>query len=103
MDGIEQVFLKENIVPKIPYSALIPKGSSHILCTGRCISSDTHANSAIRVQAVCMATGQVAGCAAALAAKEGLDIKSISFDKLCDMLTGIGAIVPSPSDFKADT
>ncbi|MDD4689600.1 MAG: FAD-dependent oxidoreductase [Eubacteriales bacterium] len=94
MSGIEKKYHKENIVAKIPYSALIPKNSKHILCAGRCISSDTYANSAIRVQSVCMATGQVAGCAAALSAQKDLFVKDIPYEELCETLKSINAIIP---------
>ena len=92
MNGIKQMFHKDNIVSKIPYRALVPKDSKHIICAGRCISSDTDANSAIRVQATCMATGQAAGCAAAIACKEDTMLKNISLDKLRESLLKIGAI-----------
>lgn len=95
MNGIKQVFHKDNIVPKIPYRALIPKGSKHIICAGRCISSDTYANSAVRVQATCMATGQAAGCAAAIACKCELTLADISLNKLHESLLKIGAIIPN--------
>ena len=94
MDGIEKVYHKENIVSKIPYSALIPKNSEHILCAGRCIASDTYANSAVRVEATCMATGQVSGCAAAIAAKRNISVQNISYTELCNALKSINAIVP---------
>ncbi|MBO5059411.1 MAG: FAD-dependent oxidoreductase [Clostridia bacterium] len=95
MDGIEQEFHKENVVAKVPYSALIPKNSKHILCAGRCISSDTYANSALRVEAVCMAAGQAAGCGAALAANHNLPVAEIEYSDLCRALKSINAIVPS--------
>ena len=94
ISGIEQKFLKENVVPKIPYSALIPKKSKRILCAGRCIASDTDANSAIRVEAVCMATGQAAGCAAAISAEKSVNVKDVPHAELCDALMAINAIVP---------
>ena len=94
LNGIEQKFHPENTVSKIPYRALIPKGSKYILCAGRCISSDSYANSAVRVQAVCMATGQAAGCAAALAACKGTASNGVSYDELCKSLKAINAIVP---------
>jgi hypothetical protein len=94
MNGIEQKFHKENIVAKIPYTALIPKDSKHILCAGRCISSDSYANSAVRVEAVCMATGQAAGCAAALCALNKCKVREISYNDICIALRKINAIVP---------
>ena len=95
MHGIEQVFHKENIVARVPYAALIPKGAKRVLCAGRCLSSDTYANSALRVEAVCMATGQASGCAAALAANTDCDVSDVPYSALCDALRDIGAIVPN--------
>ena len=95
MDGIVQMFHAENVVPKIPYSALIPKNAKRILCAGRCISSDTDANSAVRVEAVCMATGQAAGCAAAVAVQNNQTVHNVSYDALCKALQAIHAIVPN--------
>lgn len=92
--GVSKEYLADNIIPKIPYSALIPKGSKHIITAGRCISSDTLANSAVRVQATCMATGQAAGCAAALACKTGSTLKEVNYKALCESLVKLGAIVP---------
>lgn len=92
--GIEQRFHEENVVSKIPYSALIPKNSRRVLCAGRCVSSDTYANSALRVEAACMAMGQAAGAAASVMAKENADALDITYRELCAALRSIGAIVP---------
>lgn len=94
LNGIEQQFHKEGVVSKIPYSALIPEYSRRTLCAGRCISSDTLANSAIRVEATCMATGQVAGCAAAIAAVKDLWVEEVDYNELKEALKSINAIVP---------
>lgn len=97
--GIEQRFHEENVVSKIPYRALIPKNSRRILCSGRCVSSDTYANSALRVEAVCMAMGQVAGSAASVMRKESADAADITHEGLCATLRSIGAIVPNELSF----
>ena len=93
-DGIKQRFFDEGKVGTIPYGALIPKGAKRMLCAGRCASSDTDANSAIRVQAPCMAMGQAAGCAAAIASRQSLTVKDVPFSALTEALRWIGAIVP---------
>lgn len=93
-NGIKQIFLEEGIVPTIPYKAMIPKGAKRLLVAGRCISGDTDSNSATRVQAPCMATGQAAGIAAALAAATETPVPDVSFDVLRSRLEAIGAIVP---------
>ena len=55
--------LARGVVATIPYGALVPAGSDHLLVAGRSIAGDQAANSAYRVQATCMATGQAAGAA----------------------------------------
>ena len=94
MSGIEKTYHQDGIVSKVPYSALIPKGTKRILCAGRCISSDTNANSALRVEATCMAMGQAVGCAGALTAKNETDVRNIRYNDLCNALKNIGAIIP---------
>src|SRR5690606_13053190 len=63
-EGVKPTPLQPGVVPSVPLRALIPKGSRHLLVAGRSISSDRLANSALRVQATCMAMGQAAGLAA---------------------------------------
>ena len=94
MNGIEQKFHDEYVVSKVPYGALLPKNTKRTICCGRCISSDTYANSGVRVEAVCMATGQVAGCAAAIAVKTNDVLKNVTIKELCKRLEMIGAVVP---------
>lgn len=97
-DGIEQVFLEEDKVPTIPYGALVPKGAKRVLVCGRSISSDALANSALRVQAPCMATGQAAGCAAAIMAEENKSAMEVEYHALCNSLKKLGAIVPTSEE-----
>ena len=92
--GIEQTFLADGVVPTIPYRALIPRGAKRLLVAGRCLSSDTYSNSALRVQAPCMAMGQAAGVSAAIAAKDGKFVSDIPIEKIRASLADIGAILP---------
>ena len=57
------------------------------------MGSDTDANSALRVQAPCMAMGQAAGVAAAIMAENGSDNR-IDVNLLKESLKKLGAIVP---------
>lgn len=98
---IVQVYPKNGTVPCVCYGSLVPKGARHMLVAGRCLSSDTNANSALRVQATCMATGQVVGVAAALCAKGGYDVYSLPMDTLKKELRNLGAIVPGDVCFFA--
>jgi hypothetical protein len=93
--GIKMIRLNDGIVPTIPYGALIPKGSSRVLAAGRCISGDTDSNSAYRVQAACMAMGQAAGVAAAIAASKNIGVSQVDHGELCDGLIRQGAIIPT--------
>ena len=87
--------LKEGIVPTIPRSALIPKGSKNLMVAGRCLSSDRLANSGLRVQASCMAMGQAAGVTAALAARKGTTPSLVEVGEVRRELTKHKAIVPA--------
>jgi hypothetical protein len=95
--GVKPKPLKRGVVPTVPLSSLIPKGSKNIIVAGRCISSDRLANSALRVQAACMGMGQAAGATAALAAKNKTTPSSVPLDKIHGMLREHNAIVPEKS------
>jgi hypothetical protein len=92
--GIEKKYLPEGVVAKIPFGALVPRRARRLLAAGRCLSSDQMANSALRVQATSMATGQAAGAAAALAAGEGSAVADVDASRLRKFLNAHGAIVP---------
>ena len=93
--GIENIYIKENTYPTIPYGALIPKDSKNILVAGRIISSDTLSNSALRVQASAMAMGQVVGCAGSISSATNKQPKDIDLNILFKKLKDLGAIVPN--------
>lgn len=93
-DGVEPKPLTEGTVPTVSLSALVPKGSRNIMVAGRCISSDRLANSALRVQASCMAMGQAAGVTAALAARSNTIPLEVPLEAIRDTLLQHGAIVP---------
>lgn len=93
--GLKYEILKEGTVPTIPLSALLPRGIPSFLCAGRCASGDRMANSAYRVQASCMAMGQAAGAAAALAVRTGqTEADRLDRNLLRKELEAQGAIFP---------
>ncbi|MBQ8232561.1 MAG: FAD-dependent oxidoreductase [Lachnospiraceae bacterium] len=53
----------------IRYGALVPLKVDNLLTAGRCISGTHRAHASYRVMAICMATGEAAGIAAALSVK----------------------------------
>jgi hypothetical protein len=93
-NGVQPAPLKPGVVPSIPLRALIPKGSRDIMVAGRSVSSDRLANSGLRVQASCMAMGQAAGAAAALAAKTGATPLEVPLKEIHGLLRAHGAIIP---------
>ena len=95
MGGIQQVFLTDGQIPRIPLSAMTVKGLSNLFVAGRCACGDRLANSAYRVKASCMAMGQACGAAAALAVDDnGGRTRGISVEKLKSVLAENGALVP---------
>lgn len=97
--GVHPAHLREGVVATVPLRALVPKGARNFLVAGRCVSSDRLANSGLRVEAACMAMGQVAGEAAAFAAQRGCSPLALPLDELKRRLAASGAIVPGLTDF----
>ena len=93
--GVEPKPLRPGTVPTVPLRALIPKGSRDLIVAGRCVSSDRLANSGLRVQASCMAMGQAAGAAVALAVQENTTPLNVPLEDIREMLLKHGAIVPT--------
>ncbi|MDR1142507.1 MAG: FAD-dependent oxidoreductase [Planctomycetaceae bacterium] len=92
--GVRPAHLKEGVVATIPFRALLPENIDHLLVAGRCISSDRFANSALRVQATCMSSGQVAGAAAALSALKNIAPAELDIATIKATLKEHKAIVP---------
>jgi hypothetical protein len=78
---------------QVPYRILLPKDTEGLLVAGRCVSSDRISNGSIRQQAGCMVTGQAAGTAAALAAKEGVGLREFEIEKLQGTLKKQGVLI----------
>ena len=74
----------------VPYRSLIPLGIDGLLLAGRCISADSTAAGAIRVMPPCMAMGQAAGTAAAMAAKQNIPVRDVEISLLQEQLKNNG-------------
>lgn len=80
----------------IPYRTLIPKGIANAFVIGRCFSSSRIAYSTARVMGTCLAMGQAAGTAAAMAANRtdtNFDLRQIDVPVLRDVLKSQGAVL----------
>lgn len=75
---------------EIPYRALLPLKIEQVLIAGRSISADHEAHARTRNMPACMATGQAAGIAAALAAKKGILVRNVPVDEIQAALRKIG-------------
>jgi hypothetical protein len=75
----------------IPYRSLIPLGVEDLLVAGRAISTTHEAMAAIRVMATCMAMGEAAGRAAAMAVRDGIPPSKVDARRLQAELLSHGA------------
>ncbi len=111
--GTEMIPLPDGASYQIPYRALVPQGPSgplsggqgpsgplsgqqgltNLLVAGRCVSADHDALASCRVMAPCMAMGEAAGTAAAMAAAEGTPVAGIDVSALQETLRAAGAIL----------
>ncbi|MBR4172235.1 MAG: FAD-dependent oxidoreductase [Kiritimatiellae bacterium] len=66
----------------VPYRCLIPKGVENLLVAGRSVSATSEAAGAIRVMPPCMAMGQAAGTAAAIALRDNCSPREVDRTKL---------------------
>jgi hypothetical protein len=77
----------------IPYRALVPEGSGNLLVAGRCLSASHDAHASVRSIGQCLAMGQAAGTAAAMAAAGGLAANAVPVDSLRETLRREGALI----------
>lgn len=77
----------------IPYRCLIPAGCDNLLAAGRCISGTSEAAASYRVMPACVATGEAAGTAAAMAVAEGVAPRDIDIIRLRAKLIENGAVI----------
>lgn len=89
----------DNIVPTVPYSAMVVKGLRNLLTAGRCISTQRQVMGAFRVKSACMGMGEAVGTAAALT--ENGDVRSVDIEKVKATLRKNGAIVPDEALFQS--
>jgi hypothetical protein len=79
----------------IPYRILLPKGLENVYVAGRCVSTDRHVQSSIRVMPGCYITGQAAGVAAALAAAADGGTRGVDVGEVQRRLVALGGYLPN--------
>lgn len=86
-------FIKEGGSYAVPYRCLIPKGSENLIVAGRCASATGKALGSVRLMACCMAQGQAAGTAAAMAVQHNVNPAEVNINQLKEKLIADGAIL----------
>ncbi len=86
-------YLPEGETYDVPYRCLLPQKVESLLVAGRCLSADHDAQASVRSMGQCMAMGQAAGVAAALAVQKKTTPREVSVREIQDRLRSIGAEV----------
>jgi hypothetical protein len=79
---------------QIPYRSLVPQKVEGLLVAGRSFSSDAPANDACNLIPHCIAFGEAAGTAAAIAVKQGVSVRKINYITLQENLLRQGVPLP---------
>jgi hypothetical protein len=90
---------RENVSSKnpnkcIPYRALVPRKAENLLVAGRCFSSEMYANDQLNLIPFCVAMGEAAGTAAALALKGRVSPRKVNCKALQKRLLEQGVWLP---------
>ena len=86
-------YLPEGLAVGIPYRTLLVRDATNVLVAGRCFSATHDAHASVRSMAQCMAMGQAAGTAAAMAIAGGVTPREVDIAALRDALQREGAIL----------
>lgn len=86
-------YLPEGATYGIPYRCLLPQKVEGLLVAGRCLSAQHDAHASVRSMGQCMAMGQAAGVAAALAVQERTTPREVAPAALRARLRALGAII----------
>ncbi|MDD7912167.1 FAD-dependent oxidoreductase [Pseudovibrio exalbescens] len=92
-NGCEEIFHEsEELIPTVPFRALMPKDTSRLLVAGRILSADRKSLAGIRAQCTCMAMGQAVGAAAALAVQSGRASRDVPVADIVALTVENGAV-----------
>jgi hypothetical protein len=86
-------YLPDGQVVGIPFGTLVARDAANVLVAGRCFSASHDAHASVRSMAQCMAMGQAAGTAAALAATGRVEVRDLPFPRLRSALRDAGAVL----------
>lgn len=86
-------YLPEGMTYDIPYRSLLPMGMDGLLLAGRCLSASHDAHASVRSMGQCMAMGQAAGTAAALAVTHKENPRLVNVKELQSVLLKLGCLL----------
>lgn len=89
-DCAPRIQIKNGQTYGIPYRALLPKGLDNLFATGMMITTDWYAQMSTRNTVSCMAQGQAAGIAAALASQRKETLRQLPYPVLHQALLAAG-------------
>jgi hypothetical protein len=78
----------------IPYRSLVPREVDGLLVACRAFSSDQIMNTHFNLIPHCIALGEAAGTAAALAVKAGVEVRKVNTNALQEQLLDQGVLLP---------
>ena len=78
----------------VPYRALLPKGIEGLLVACRAFSADHEFSEFFNLIPHCMCFGHAAGIAAAMAVRDGIEVRDVDYAQLREKLLEGGAILP---------
>ncbi|GIO14226.1 hypothetical protein J19TS2_37810 [Cohnella xylanilytica] len=91
--GVKAAWIGGDGAYDIPYRCLVARSVDNLLAAGRCISTTHEALATTRLTPSCMATGQAAGTAAALAFQSGTTAGGVDLNRLREALVRDGAVL----------
>ncbi|GAA3401596.1 FAD-dependent oxidoreductase [Paenibacillus hodogayensis] len=91
--GVTAAWVKGDGAYDIPYRCLLPQAVSNLIAAGRCISTSHEALATTRLSPSCMATGQAAGTACAVAHRSGKPLAGIDVAELQSVLAEQGVVL----------
>jgi hypothetical protein len=86
-------YLPDGQAVGIPFGTLVARDAANVLVAGRCFSATHDAHASVRSMGQCMAMGQAAGTAAALAVARRVDPRELPFSRLRAALSEAGAVL----------
>ncbi|PWM71553.1 MAG: pyridine nucleotide-disulfide oxidoreductase [Bacillota bacterium] len=87
-NGLQAKYVQKEGGYYLPLRALLPVGTEGLILAGRCISGTHVAHSNFRVMPICLAMGESAGAAAALAAKGKIFVSAVAAEDIRKLVFG---------------